>query len=205
MNIKKIAAGLLGITLVALTLGGCSSTKKVSGQETQLFETKNEVVEKSKEIIIDNSSVKVNIVANQRKKNDIEAYLHGKMLLEEGAVQPKLNISTEGDKVILKVEKDSKLDAAIKESSLVVDIYVPDTYKETVSVKSTSGNVIMSLPETVEFTLNAKTASGEIKNTLPITVEGEQTKTELKGKVKSGATKINIEVAEGNIELNQSK
>jgi DUF4097 and DUF4098 domain-containing protein YvlB len=66
-----------------------------------------------------------------------------------------------------------------------------------------SGDLTVRLPSTAGFDLNARSGSGEIStnNEHPVTIEGTVGRHELRGKVRGGGVRLDLETGSGNIRI----
>jgi hypothetical protein len=68
-------------------------------------------------------------------------------------------------------------------------------------LRAGSGEVTLHLPSQTGFDLVAHTSSGEINSDLPITVQGSMTHGELRGKVRGGGVRVEVNTGSGDIRI----
>jgi len=68
-------------------------------------------------------------------------------------------------------------------------------------IKASSGDINLRLNEDVGFDLRARTSSGRIESDHPVTVTGKLSKRELRGQVRGGGPRLEVQTSSGSIRI----
>lgn len=89
------------------------------------------------------------------------------------------------------------LDAEAHSGSVFVEGIVARDWK----ISSSSGGVTLVLPEDAAFEIDARTSSGHIDLNHPVTVEGRMSQKTIRGTVRGGGPRVEIDTSSGSIEI----
>lgn len=158
-------------------------------------------------IDVNSEFVDIRIVSEDR--NDIGIKFYGQM---QSDVVPVLDVTKKANKLIVKINNHNN-SYTVKESDVVLEIAVPNGYKENISVATSSGDMYMEnlivkdvdmnstsgdieIIETQAISLNLATSSGDIESSGSIGVFDIITS--------SGDVDLNIDESKGDIKITTS-
>lgn len=137
MLVKRMLISFTVCASTALNLAGCSVNFKTYKHTIDQISTRN--MTGINEIVIDNSSTDINIIPEDR--DNIEAHLYGKVSISSKGNIPKLTVTSTGDKLTIKNNKEETAVAGIYSSNLKLDIRIPKNYEKDIYIDSSSGNI----------------------------------------------------------------
>lgn len=151
-----------------------SNKLKYSIQDEEKFLS----IEDMDSIVISSQFVDIKIFAEDR--SDILVKYYGEM---KSDVVPKLNVNNIGKEVLIKLDNPNS-NYAVKESDVVLEIFVPIDYKKDISATTSSADIYME--DLIGDNISLYTTSGDIKT---YEIEGNR---------------IKLASTSGDIELEQS-
>ena len=168
-NIKKIIK--ISLLLVVISLGFSLLAAKIHGRS--IFEQNKEMstsrgkgsIDETKEfninsinkVFIDTVSSDVNIFLS--KDNSIKVHFHG--TASEMSKAPKLETSQNGDKLEISIKYPNQIMSILNFSlDAKLDVYIPESYKKSMSIETVSGDVSIDTLEADSF--KSSTTSGDV-------------------------------------------
>jgi lia operon protein LiaG len=150
-----IAYGIGTFMLMSSTKGDFASIKtgKTASVDQEEFEPMGSV----KEINLEVSSAKINIITENRK--DLRARLTGSVTSSSLTTEPTLETSIDGSTLNVRV-KTQNMYVGFTSVNLNLDVYVPLDYSENLTIKSSSGDI--NVPDIKLNDLNCNLSSGKL-------------------------------------------
>ena len=145
-TMRKLVLYLVATIFIAYGAGTAmlmSSTKgKLSsitlGKSVSIDQEKQESLASVKEISVEVSSAKVNVIPENRK--DVKAHLTGNITSPSLTTEPTLETTIVGNKLNIKVKTQNNYFGHTS-ISLKLDVYVPVDYSDDLRIKSSSGDI----------------------------------------------------------------
>jgi lia operon protein LiaG len=168
LYIIAVVSILYGVKMavVSSTGGGKFSFSRVL-KTADINQTAQEKVKGIKEISIDVSSAKINIIPE--KRDDVRAHLTGRISTSAELTEPKLETSIEGGRLDIKVKvKPQTFFIGVSSIEQRLNVYIPESYSESLIVSSSSGGLNISNLKLNKLSCKLSSGRVELSN---ITVE----------------------------------
>lgn len=166
MWFKKCVLSLASLVFIVgatgCTITNSKSPISISGEEYSIDETKKGAMNEINTIEIYNTSGTITIIPQDRK--DIEAHLYGKVSTSTSQAKPELNLEISNGKLMISSERKVKTIVGFYSSNMNLDIYVPKTYNEFLSINSSSGDINIKDLKLKECNFELSSGSTTINN-----------------------------------------
>lgn len=155
----------LGLSIVYFNNNGNLSFTNLSANaknSINVDQQKQASINSIKEIFIDVSSSKVNIISE--KRDDVKVSLTGNIVSSSSSFEPLLETDIQGNTLNISVKSQFSIMFASFSSNLKLDIYIPDSYAEDLKVESSSGSVDIGNMNLNDVSLKLSSGNLKIKN-----------------------------------------
>jgi lia operon protein LiaG len=172
-NIKKTSKIALllvvisiGFSLISAKIHGTSMFESYKGAssisgEGSIDEIKEFDINSISKVFVDTVSSDINIILS--KDNNIKIHFHGTTSEMSGA--PKLETSQSGDELEISIKYPKQIMSLFNFSlDTKLDIYIPESYKKSMSIETVSGEVSIDKVQTENFKVHTTSGDVDIKS-----------------------------------------
>lgn len=208
---SKNAVIIIIIIFLILNVIGCAE-KSIELQAYTVDQSGEENIAYLDDLLIDCNYMDINLIKTDNPNLTYDLY--GKISLDQeevdinNFVQIKSNVNK--DKLIIAVDKDISIKEYNNKSSLTLDIYIPASYSNDISIISSDSNIKISniIVDTLE--IESSKSSIEIENTIASRFNGVADDTiiiarkldTIKSSIEMTKGGVNFKNYKGNIEIN---
>ncbi len=157
MIASAVLAGI--IFLAQFGSSGFSIFSSGSSYKNDIDEEKSFASDGIRTLTVKSSSENINIISDD--SSEIRAHFYGSYVSSDKTLKPKLVVEKVGDKLVVRIDNESRIMLLYFTSNLKLDVYVPKAYDKELDITSTSGEVSSDDALNLDR-VQIKTTSGEI-------------------------------------------
>ncbi|MDP4142919.1 MAG: DUF4097 family beta strand repeat-containing protein [Bacillota bacterium] len=208
LNIRKLVIYLLGIMFICYGAGALfifsNNGREVWKEGSSYNINESNVIEDLnglKDIEIDVPSTDIDVITEGT--NQVKAELNGSLIASGKVERPELQCYKDGNKIYIKViQKSLMVFNFFYRSNIKLNVYIPDSYKENLSVHSSSGDVNISNHTFNKLKSELTSGNLQVNNINTDTFEQHSSSGDVKAE-RLTTKNTTIDVTSGTIRLNK--